>query len=277
MPLRTPYQGCGPGWPWGFSHLGVCQPRGLAGVARSLLLCRRSQPRDDEVGRTRRARTDGKEETSGYDKTPIVAVVASYPGGGSSVCDGKGYFVHKLPPRLHCDCVVGSSTVLASSSRNAIPHPIPSHPITSRSAYTGVMLSPAREGCLCVFLHRFQTSRAWVRHILKSRPCQSPSTPPCSGPDDPPIYGAFLVVHPSAFSPPWPLSSAQLHTGPGPRVEHRAETYRTVQPTSRMPGVRGCRPNWTTVYHSPLPFPPLLSLLSSPSPSLLSSPKIVFS
>lgn len=164
--------------------------------------------------------------------------------------------------------------VLAPSSRNAIPHPIPS-PLVQH-AQCDVIAGQGTFVCVC-FSIGFRLPGPGGRHILKSRPRQSPSTPLCSGPDDPPIYEASLVVHPSAFSPPWPLSSAQLHTGPVPRVEHRAETYRTVQPASRMPGVRGCRPNWTTVYQSPLPFPSLLSLLSSPTPSLLSSPKIFFS
>lgn len=51
---------------WSRLAVGFLSSRRLSakgsGVARSLLLCRRSQPRDDELGRTQRAHTDGKEE-----------------------------------------------------------------------------------------------------------------------------------------------------------------------------------------------------------------------
>lgn len=66
----------------------------------------------------------------GTTRPPIVAV-ASYPGGGVLLVMGGDILLHKLPLRLHCDCVVGTSngTFLRKY------HPA-SHPITSRSAYT---------------------------------------------------------------------------------------------------------------------------------------------
>ena len=154
---------------------------------------------------------------------------------------------------------------MAPSSGNTIPHLIPS-PLVQHTQCDIIAGQGTLFVCVSPSVSDFQ--RRGVRHILKSRPRQSPSTPLYSGPDDPSNLRSVPLVHPSAFSPLWPLSSAQLHTGPVPRVEHRAETYRIVQPASRMPGVRGCRPNWTTVYQSSLSFSPLSPLLSYSLPSL---------
>lgn len=88
---------CGPGWPWGFSHLGVCQPRGLAW--REAIEEARRQPRDDELGwtRRRRARTDGKEERDQWVRQdPRSWRWHRILVGGGFVCDGRGHFVAQV-------------------------------------------------------------------------------------------------------------------------------------------------------------------------------------